>query len=93
MTPMSDPLEPVLLQEVLTDSLLPAVLKEAQLLQSTAEEREDAKGTWTSQATRYQLEPGIDPAALAVRLQGLSKDPRGSLKSPQDSPKSSPRLP
>ncbi len=67
-------LQPALLQEVLETSLLPAVLKEAQLLESSAEERLDPAGTWMSHATRYQLEPGVAPDALAARLQGLARE-------------------
>lgn len=67
-------LQPALLEEVLQSSLLPAVLRDAQVLDSHSEERTDPQGSWTSHETRYQLDPGVDVSALAGRLQGLARE-------------------
>ncbi len=67
-------LQPALLQEVLDASLLPAVLGRAQLLEAEAGEEVDPQGAWMARSSRYQLEPGEDPEAIASRLRGLALD-------------------
>jgi polysaccharide deacetylase 2 family uncharacterized protein YibQ len=66
--------QPALLQQVLQDSLLPAVLKQSQLLAKSKEDLVDPQGAWISHTSRYQLEPGVDPAALGNRLRNLASE-------------------
>ena len=62
------------LERLVVETLVPAVLKDATLLEDSTEVRGDDMGEWNSVRMSWQLPEGEDPERTASRLMGLAQE-------------------
>ena len=62
------------LERLVVETLVPAVLKDATLLEDATEIREDDMGEWNSVRMSWQLPEGEDPDRSASRLMALAQE-------------------
>jgi polysaccharide deacetylase 2 family uncharacterized protein YibQ len=62
------------LERLVVETLVPAVLKDATLIEDSSEERSDDMGTWNSISMSWQLPEGTDSDRVATRLMSLTAE-------------------
>jgi polysaccharide deacetylase 2 family uncharacterized protein YibQ len=62
------------IEELVVQTLVPAALSEATLLEEESEERSDDQGNWVSHFAAWKLKEGEEPKRTALRIQQLAQE-------------------
>lgn len=62
------------IEELVVQTLVPAALSKADLIQEDSEERVDDQGTWQSHFAAWKLKEGEEPQRTALRIQQLAQE-------------------